>query len=254
LFSIDTKGNPYVLDITKAPHILISGTTGSGKSSIIHSCIISILWKYSPENISLVLIDPKYVEYAYYEKIPHLALPIARSIDEIENSLNYCLDKMRERYKILSEKKVKNIKEFFEKYPEENISMPYLVIFIDEYADIIMQKKSLEDSIIRLAQMSRAAGIHIILSTQRPSVNIVTGILKANFPTRIACKVSSSIDSRVILGIDGAERLLGGGDMLIFNNSGLIERFHGIYIDLETMEKVINKVVNIKSENCEITL
>jgi hypothetical protein len=254
LFSVDTKGNPYIFDITKAPHVLIAGATGSGKSSIVHSCIISILWKYSPKNVSLVLIDPKYVEYGYYENIPHLILPIARSIDEIENALNYCIEKMKERYKILSEKKVKNIKEFFEKFPEENISMSYIVVFIDEYADMIMQKKSLEDNVIRLAQMARAAGIHIVLSTQRPSIDVVTGTLKANFPTRIACKVSSGVDSRVIIGVDGAEKLLGCGDMLIFNNNGLIERLHGIYIDLETMEKVINKAIDIKKENNEITL
>lgn len=253
LLGVNTDGSPYILNILKAPHLLIAGTTGSGKSNIMHACITSLIWKYTPTDLSIVLIDPKHVEFSFYEKIPHLKYKIAKKIEDIESILDLCINEMNKRYDLLSELKVKNLFELHSNYSQLKKENPYIVIFIDEYADLIIQKKDLELKIITLAQKSRACGIHLILSTQRPSADIISGTLKANIPLRIACKVSSSVNSRIILGVNGAEKLLGYGDMLLLDQNSNIKRLHGVYVDIQNLEKIINSILiqekYLKKEN-----
>ncbi len=246
VIGLDTKGNPIIKDLSILPHIFICGTTGSGKSSLMHSYITNILWNYSSSDVNIVLIDPKQVEYYLYEHTPHLYMPIARFIDQICHTIESLIILMNKRYEILSEYKVRNIKEFRELHNDKKNMMPYIVVFIDEYADIIYQKKEIEFSIIRLAQMARACGIHLILATQRPSADIVNGNIKANIPVRIACRVSSELDSRIIIGSKGAENLLGKGDMLLLNELGELERLHGLYLSLTDIERIVSLSIECK--------
>jgi hypothetical protein len=245
LCGVNTYGEVRIYDLTTMPHLLLAGSSGSGKSMTMHAFIVSILWKYSPRYCKLVLIDPKHVEYNAYEGISHLSIPIAKSINEILNALNWCVEEMNRRYSIFSKFKVKNISEYSEKIFDGE-KMSYIVIFIDEYADIVMQNKSAEHLVIRLVQMARASGIHVIMATQRPSVDIVTGALKANMPFRISFRVASSVDSKVILGCDGAQKLLGYGDMIVLNEIGVMERICGPYLSVVDIEKIVSC---IRSQN-----
>ena len=251
LFGVDTKGDLKIYDLSIMPHLLVAGASGSGKSTFMHCCISSILWKYKSDYCKIILIDPKKVEYNYYFDVNHLLFPIATNIEEILNILNYVFAEMNKRYDIFSKLKVKNIIEY-NNLSNEKEKIPYIAIFIDEYADISSQSKDAENIILRIIQMGRAAGIHFVIATQRPSVDIITGVIKANMPFKIAFKVASSIDSRVILGIDGAQDLLGNGDMMIIDNSGNLERIFGAYlniIDIENITSTLKKINFCKNKN-----
>jgi hypothetical protein len=239
IIGLDTQGNRVIKDLTKMPHLFICGTTGSGKSCLMHSLICNILCNFSHEDVEIVLIDPKHVEYYFYENCSHLKRSVSRSIEEIYATIEYLVKTMNDRYEMLSQYKVRNIDEFRTLYKEDKKQMAYIVVFIDEYADIVYQKKEIEFMIMRLVQMARACGIHIIMATQRPSADIVNGTLKANIPVKIACKVASELDSRIILGTKGAENLLGKGDMLMLDEINETIRVHGFYLPIEDIEKIV---------------
>ncbi len=210
---LDVSGNPVVANIAKMPHVLIAGTTGSGKSVLVNSFISSLLFRASPAEVKLILIDPKRVELTGYNGIPHLMTPVIVEVEKILASLKWAMDEMDRRYKTFAERGVRNIDSYNELAGFQ--SLPYIVIFVDELADLMaFAPVEVEDAIARLAQMARATGIHLVVSTQRPSVDVITGLIKANVPCRIAFNVSSMIDSRVIIDTPGAEKLLGRGDML----------------------------------------
>jgi hypothetical protein len=230
---LDTYGEIFYLSLTNAPHLLIAGTTGSGKSSVIQTIICSLLSKYAPINLRLGLIDPKKSEFFYFDYLPHLISPVAYTIESAESIIDKALEIMNERYSLFNKKMIKNIQEYHTKYG----ALEYLVIIIDEYADLIMQSKTIEKKIIRLLQMSRAAGIHVILATQRPSFDIINSSVKSNLPVRIACRVTNSINSRIILDTEGAEKLLGKGDMLI-SFPGEIKRVHAFYCTQEFIYEI----------------
>lgn len=236
---LDVSGNPIVVDIAKMPHVLVAGTTGSGKSVLINSFISSLLFRASPQEVRLILIDPKRVEFTGYNGIPHLLTPVIVESEKILSALKWAMAEMDKRYKIFAERGVRNIDSYNELSGFQ--ALPYIVIFIDELADLmIFAPVEVEDAIARLAQMARATGIHLVISTQRPSVNVITGLIKANIPCRIAFSVSSMIDSRVIIDSPGAEKLLGRGDMLyIPPTQSKPTRIQGAYI-----EKEIKKLVD----------
>ncbi len=245
-------GTPFVEDLSQMPHLLIAGSTGSGKSVGLNSMIVSILYKSTPEDVRFILIDPKRVELSAYEDIPHLLVPVVLDHDRAGSALNWALKEIKERTMLLRRFKVRNIKEYNEKLArflengEENFKkLPYLVIIIDEYADLIQgtsnKKLSLAivDAVKRIAQTGRAAGIHIIIATQRPSVDVITGVIKANFPARISFKLVSNMDSRTILDFSGAELLLGKGDMLYKPaTSSVTMRVHGPFISRDEVNAV----------------
>ena len=235
----DIVGSPFVTDLAKLPHLLIAGTTGSGKSVGINAMILSLLYKNSPDELKFIMIDPKMLEFSMYEDIPHLLTPIITEPKKAITALDAMVKEMDRRYKIMAKAKVKNIEGYNRKYPEEK--MPYIVIIIDELAELMMTSgKDVEISIARLAQKARASGIHLIVATQRPSVDVVTGLIKTNLPSRISFRVSQKIDSKVILDQFGAETLLGNGDML-FTPPGMVGlmRLHAPYVDEEEIEKVV---------------
>ncbi|MCB4205329.1 DNA translocase FtsK 4TM domain-containing protein [Deferribacterales bacterium Es71-Z0220] len=241
----DISGKPYVSDLGKMPHLLIAGTTGSGKSVCINTIVCSILFKSSPDKVKFVMIDPKMVELSSYEDIPHLAAPVVTDPKHAATVLKNVVAEMENRYEILAEHKVRNIDSFNElasKNNNELTTMPYLVVVVDEFADLmIVAGKEVEQSIIRIAQMARAVGIHLILATQRPSVNVITGIIKANMPARLSFRVSSKTDSRTILDQNGAEILLGRGDSLFIPpGSSDPVRVHGCFVS----EKEVSDVVD----------
>ncbi|HSV94479.1 MAG TPA: DNA translocase FtsK [Spirochaetia bacterium] len=211
---LDVSGTACIVDISKMPHILIAGTTGSGKSVLINAFIASILFRSSPEEVKFIMVDPKRVELTPYNGIPHLLTDVITDVDKVVNALGWAVAEMEKRYKIFQEVGVKNIIGYNESKAFQ--AMPYIIIIIDEMADIMMSKNAndVENHIVRIAQMARAVGIHLVLATQRPSVNVLTGLIKANIPARIAFQVTSMIDSRVIIDTPGAEKLLGKGDML----------------------------------------
>lgn len=210
---LDVSGEPVVADIAKMPHVLIAGTTGSGKSVMMNAFISSLLFRASPDELRMILIDPKRVELTGYNGIPHLMTPVIVEVEKILSALNWAIGEMDRRYKLFAENGVRNIEGFNELSGFQ--ALPYIVIFIDELADLMsFAPVAVEDAIARLAQMARATGIHLVVATQRPSVDVITGLIKANIPCRIAFNVSSMIDSRVILDTPGAEKLLGRGDML----------------------------------------
>lgn len=237
---LDVSGNPLVADIGKMPHVLIAGTTGSGKSVMINSFISSLLFRASPEEVKLILIDPKRVELTGYNGIPHLMTPVIVEVEKILASLKWTMDEMDRRYKTFAERGVRNIDSFNELAGFQTI--PYIVIFIDELADLMaFAPVEVEDVIARLAQMARATGIHLVVSTQRPSVDVITGLIKANIPCRIAFNVSSMIDSRVILDTPGAEKLLGRGDMLyIPPEQAKPTRIQGSYISDKEVKRLVD--------------
>nr|WP_323807919.1 DNA translocase FtsK [Aliarcobacter trophiarum] len=239
----DIVGKPFVTDLKKLPHLLIAGTTGSGKSVGINSMILSLLYKNSPDNLRLVMIDPKMLEFSMYNDIPHLLTPvITKAVDAI-NALSNMVAEMERRYSLMAKTKTKNIENFNEKAVKEGLpTMPYIVVVIDELADLMMTSgKDVEYSIARLAQMARASGIHLIVATQRPSVDVVTGLIKANLPSRLSYKVGQKIDSKIILDSMGAESLLGKGDML-FTPPGTpgIVRIHAPWSTETEIEKVVD--------------
>ena len=230
------SGVPVVSDLSAMPHLLIAGTTGSGKSVCINTIILSLLYKYSPEKCNLILIDPKMLELSTYEGIPHLLCPVITEAKKATAALGWAVKEMENRYKLMTSVGVKNIDGYNVKYKKH---MPYIVVIVDEMSDLmLLAGKEIENYIQRLSQMARAAGIHIIMATQRPSVDVITGTIKANFPTRISFQVSSKIDSRTILGEQGAEQLLGKGDMLFMSSANRIVRIHGPYVSEFEIEKV----------------
>jgi len=259
-------GNPAVANLAKMPHLLIAGTTGSGKSVGVNAMLISLLYKSTPEDVRLILIDPKMLELSIYEGIPHLLTSVVTDMKDAANALRWCVGEMERRYAVMSHMKVRSIAGYNEKVsqaiksgkpimdpsydPTKHVDvqpkilepLPYIVVVIDEFADMIMVVgKKVEELIARLAQKARAAGIHLILATQRPSVDVITGLIKANIPTRIAFQVSTKVDSRTILDQGGAEQLLGNGDMLYLPpGTGLPQRVHGAFVDDNEVEDVVN--------------
>lgn len=257
----DITGHPVVADLAKAPHMLVAGTTGSGKSVAINAMICSLLYKATPEEVRLIMIDPKMLELSVYEGIPHLLAPVVTDMKLAANALNWCVGEMEKRYRLMSAVGVRNLPGFNQKIrdteakgkklgnpfsltpeaPEPLAPLPLIVVVIDELADLMMVAgKKIEELIARLAQKARAAGIHLILATQRPSVDVITGLIKANIPTRVAFQVSSKIDSRTILDQMGAESLLGQGDMLFLPpGTGYPQRVHGAFVADEEVHRIV---------------
>jgi len=238
----DIVGNPFITDLKKLPHLLIAGTTGSGKSVGVNAMLVSLLYRNSPDNLKLLMIDPKMLEFSIYNDIPHLLTPVITQPKQAIIALSNMVTEMEKRYKLMSNTKTKNIENYNQKARKEGREeFPYIVIIIDELADLMMTSgKDVEFYIARLAQMARAAGIHIIVATQRPSVDVVTGLIKANLPSRISFKVGQKIDSKIILDTQGAESLLGRGDMLFTppGSSGII-RLHAPFVTEEEIEQIV---------------
>jgi len=243
---LDVSGEPLIADIAKMPHVLIAGTTGSGKSVMMNTFISSLLFRASPDELKLILIDPKRVELTGYNGIPHLMTPVIVEVEKILAALNWAIAEMDRRYKTFADSGVKNIDSYNELSGFQ--ALPYIVIFIDELADLMsFAPVAVEDAIARLAQMARATGIHLVVATQRPSVDVITGLIKANIPCRIAFNVSSMIDSRVILDTPGAEKLLGRGDMLyIPPDQAKPTRIQGAFISEKEVRKLVD---NLKAKN-----
>jgi S-DNA-T family DNA segregation ATPase FtsK/SpoIIIE len=256
----DISGKPVVADLAKMPHVLVAGTTGSGKSVAINAMILSLLYKATPQEVRLLLVDPKMLELSVYEGIPHLLAPVVTDMKQAASALNWCVQEMDRRYRLMSTLGVRNISGYNQKVrdaikagkpltnpftltpdnPEALEELPFLVVFIDELADLMMVVgKKVEELIARLAQKARAAGVHLVLATQRPSVDVITGLIKANVPTRVAFQVSSKIDSRTILDQMGAEALLGQGDMLYLPpGTGFPQRVHGAFVSDQEVHRV----------------
>jgi S-DNA-T family DNA segregation ATPase FtsK/SpoIIIE len=263
-------GEPVIVDLARMPHLLIAGTTGSGKSVAINTMILSLLYHHRPEECRLILIDPKMLELSVYDGIPHLLTPVVTDPRKAIIALKWAVREMEERYKRMSKLGVRNIEGFnarvaearekdetitrtvqtgfdketgeaiYEKQEMDLDPLPFVVVVVDEMADLMMVAgKDIEGAIQRLAQMARAAGIHLVMATQRPSVDVITGTIKANFPTRISFQVTSKIDSRTILGEQGAEQLLGQGDMLYMAGGGRIARVHGPFVSDREVERVV---------------
>lgn len=261
------SGRPVVVDVAKMPHVLVAGTTGSGKSVAVNAMIVSLLYKATPDEVKMIMVDPKMLELSVYEGIPHLLAPVVTDMKEASNALRWCVAEMERRYKLMAAVGVRNLSGFNKaikkarnegepltdplfkpdalipgQKPPELETLPYIVIVIDEFADMMMiVGKKVEELIARLAQKARAAGVHLILATQRPSVDVITGLIKANIPTRIAFQVSSKIDSRTILDQGGAEQLLGHGDMLYLPPGRAIpERIHGAFVDDHEVHGIVS--------------
>ncbi|KOA20887.1 DNA translocase SpoIIIE [Clostridium homopropionicum DSM 5847] len=248
----DIGGKCVVADLSKMPHLLIAGATGSGKSVCINTLIVSLLYKYTPEEVKLLLVDPKVVELNIYNNIPHLLIPVVTNPKKAAGALNWAVTEMSRRYNLFAENSVRNIEGYNELYNKGKIEskLPWVVIIIDELADLMMVcPGEVEEYIARLAQMARAAGMHLVIATQRPSVDVITGVIKANIPSRISFAVSSQIDSRTIIDSAGAEKLLGKGDMLYYpvGESKPI-RIQGAFISEEEVEKIVNFIKSQKSE------
>ena len=236
------SGIPITGDLSSMPHLLIAGTTGSGKSVCINTIILSLLYRHSPEKCKFILIDPKMLELSTYEGIPHLLCPVITEAKRAASVLGWVVKEMENRYKLMTKVGVRNIDGYNEKH---KISMPYIVVIVDEMSDLMLVAgKDIENYIQKLSQMARAAGIHIIMATQRPSVDVITGTIKANFPTRISFQVTSKIDSRTILGEQGAEQLLGKGDMLYMTSANRMTRIHAPFVSEGEIEKINNFLRN----------
>ena len=266
----DIQGKPVCVDLHKLPHLLVAGTTGSGKSVAVHSMIVSLLYKHDVDHLKFLMIDPKMLELSTYEGLPHLLHPVVTDMNEAKSVLHWCVQEMERRYRFMMDLNVRNIQSYnkqIKKNKDEGINavysptegnneryhekLPYIVVVVDEFADMMQTVgKKVEDLITRLAQKARAAGIHLILATQRPSVNVITGLIKANIPTRIGLKVSSNIDSRTILDSMGAEQLLGLGDML-FRGSGtnILQRIHGAFVSEGEITKISDFLREQKRNN-----
>ncbi|MFC7419161.1 DNA translocase FtsK [Iodobacter arcticus] len=267
----DITGAPVVTDLAKAPHMLVAGTTGSGKSVGVNAMILSLLYKATPEEVRFIMVDPKMLELSVYDGIPHLLAPVVTDMKLAANALNWCVAEMEKRYRLLSTFGVRNLAGFNQKIreaeqrgerltnpfsltpdePEALEHLPFIVVVVDEFADLMMVAgKKIEELIARLAQKARAAGIHLILATQRPSVDVITGLIKANIPTRLAFQVSSKIDSRTILDQMGAEALLGQGDMLFLPpGSGYPQRIHGAFVDDNEVHRVVEHLKQFGEPN-----
>ena len=236
------SGDPITSDLSSMPHLLIAGTTGSGKSVCINTIILSLIYKHTPENCKFILIDPKMLELSTYEGIPHLLCPVITEAKKAASVLGWVVKEMESRYRLMTRIGVRNIDGYNEKH---KIKMPYIVVIVDEMSDLMLVAgKEIENYIQKLSQMARAAGIHIIMATQRPSVDVITGTIKANFPTRISFQVTSKIDSRTILGEQGAEQLLGKGDMLYMSSANRITRIHAPFVSEIEIDKVNNFLRN----------
>ena len=236
------SGIPITGDLSSMPHLLIAGTTGSGKSVCINTIILSLLYRHSPEKCKFILIDPKMLELSTYEGIPHLLCPVITEAKRAASVLGWVVKEMESRYRLMTREGVRNIDGYNEKH---KVSMPYIVVIVDEMSDLMLVAgKEIENYIQKLSQMARAAGIHIIMATQRPSVDVITGTIKANFPTRISFQVTSKIDSRTILGEQGAEQLLGKGDMLFMSSANRIVRIHAPYVSENEIDKINNFLRN----------
>jgi S-DNA-T family DNA segregation ATPase FtsK/SpoIIIE len=253
----DIVGNPVVAAMDKMPHLLIAGATGAGKSVALNTMICSILYKATPDAVKLIMVDPKRIELSAYDGIPHLITPVVTDAKKATNALFWAVKEMERRYELLSKKKARNINQYNQKLERDQHTskaeladgeeetpespLPYIVVIIDELADLMMvASRDVEVALMRLAQMARAAGIHLILATQRPSVDVLTGIIKANFPTRLTFQVSSKTDSRTIIDTNGAENLLGMGDMLFLPpGTGRLQRIHGAYISEAEFGRII---------------
>ena len=235
---MDVIGNPVVADLARMPHLLIAGATGSGKSVAVNTIITSILYKATPEEVRFLLVDPKRIELSSYEAIPHLLHPVVVDPKMASRALQWAVREMERRYQLMEEARVKSLASYNATAP---VRLPLIVIIIDELADLMMvSSREVEDAVARLAQMARAAGMHLILATQRPSVDVLTGLIKANFPTRMSFKVSSKVDSRTILDGVGAEHLLGAGDMLFLPpGTAKLQRIHGAYVSEQEIERVV---------------
>ena len=232
------SGKPLVGDLSSMPHLLIAGTTGSGKSVCINTIILSLLYRHTPEKCKFILIDPKMLELSTYEGIPHLLCPVITEAKKAASVLGWVVKEMENRYRLMTKEGVRNIDGYNSKH---KLPMPYIVVVVDEMSDLMLVAgKEIENYIQKLSQMARAAGIHIIMATQRPSVDVITGTIKANFPTRISFQVTSKIDSRTILGEQGAEQLLGKGDMLYMSSANRIIRIHAPFVSDNEIEKVNN--------------
>lgn len=248
----DIGGNCIVSDLTKMPHLLIAGATGSGKSVCINTMVISLLYKYSPDEVKLLMIDPKVVELSVYNGIPHLLIPVVTNPKKAAGALNWAVQEMNRRYKLFADNGVRNIEGYNDLAQKEETDgkLPFVVIIIDELADLMMIcPNEIEDYIGRLAQMARAAGMHLVIATQRPSVDVITGVIKANIPSRISFAVSSQIDSRTILDSSGAEKLLGKGDMLFYPvGEAKPLRIQGAFISEGEVEKVVDYIKDKQGE------
>ena len=232
------SGTPIVGDLTSMPHLLIAGTTGSGKSVCINTIILSLLYRHTPDRCKFILIDPKMLELSTYEGVPHLLCPVITEAKKAASVLGWVVKEMESRYRLMTKEGVRNIDGYNAKH---KLPMPYIVVVVDEMSDLMLVAgKEIENYIQKLSQMARAAGIHIIMATQRPSVDVITGTIKANFPTRISFQVSSKIDSRTILGEQGAEQLLGKGDMLYMSSANRIIRIHAPFVSENEIEKINN--------------
>tara|TARA_B100000686_G_scaffold252586_1_gene263332 strand:- start:359 stop:1471 length:1113 start_codon:yes stop_codon:yes gene_type:complete len=264
----DIVGKPVIVDLAKMPHLLVAGTTGSGKSVGINAMILSLLFKSTPEQVRMIMIDPKMLELSVYDGIPHLLTPVITDMKDAANGLRWCVSEMDRRYKLMSTLGVRNLAGFNKKVSDANKvgkpiydpfwqadpmllteeqtapvlePLPCIVVIVDELADMMMVAgKKVEELIARIAQKARAAGIHLILATQRPSVDVLTGLIKANVPTRLSFMVQSKVDSRTILGEGGAEQLLGHGDMLFLPpGGGVSTRVHGAFVSDEEVHRVV---------------
>jgi S-DNA-T family DNA segregation ATPase FtsK/SpoIIIE len=260
----DIIGNPVVAELDKMPHLLIAGATGTGKSVALNSMICSLLYKSTPDEVKLIMIDPKRIELSSYDGIPHLITPVVIDVKKATNALFWAVREMERRYELLSEKKSRNLRQYNQKIEKEKSSdkdqpsekLPYIVIVIDELADLMLAaSRNVEIALTRLAQMARAAGIHLILATQRPSVDVLTGIIKANFPTRLTFQVSSKTDSRTIIDTNGAENLLGDGDMLFLPpGTAKLQRIHGAFISEEELSRIIGFLKSQKTPEYDQTI
>ena len=232
------SGEPIIRDLTSMPHLLIAGTTGSGKSVCINTIILSLLYRHNPDKCKFILIDPKMLELSTYEGVPHLLCPVITEAKKAASVLGWVVKEMESRYRLMTKEGVRNIDGYNSKH---KLPMPYIVVVVDEMSDLMLVAgKEIENYIQKLSQMARAAGIHIIMATQRPSVDVITGTIKANFPTRISFQVTSKIDSRTILGEQGAEQLLGKGDMLYMSSANKIVRIHAPFVSENEIEKINN--------------
>ena len=260
----DIVGNSVVSDLHSMPHLLIAGATGTGKSVGLNAMICSVLYKANPEDVKFIMIDPKRIELSSYDGIPHLITPVVTDVKKATNALFWAVHEMEKRYEMLSEKKARNIKQYNRKVEKETRKaegdylkkMPYIIIVIDELADLmIAASRDVEVALTRLAQMARAAGIHLLLATQRPSVNVLTGIIKANFPTRLSFQVSSKTDSRTIIDANGAENLLGNGDMLFVPPGTVgLQRIHGALISEGEIARITEFLKNQKRPEYDRTI